>query len=625
MEDHKNPGNIRRNSSFIERYLIPALKTMSIGKIFVILLVLGSMTKCISANSLERRLIVPDPDVRLAALKELEAASPEVKAKIAKAMVKAVRHPPFRFDCIIDIDCNRRLWDWADAAINKTGKYGVPILAKALREEPVPFRPFIIGVLHQMGPDASEAVPDIIGAYWNAGSGHEAVNVREYVVRALVGIGATSPKAIFVLIDALNYEETLFDAYPHLVSSSPVVEAAFPVLVMELEKGSDKVFDTAYYFTPNSRKVVPQLIAALKNKNEMIRQWAAIALEGTGSGAVSEVSVLEKMLWSDRYSVRFSALKSLSKLGVRAAPALRTIVFVLGLEDEKLRKLAAQTVENMGEVAKPAGESLRGLLEYSDGDVRKTAAKVLVKLGVDPGDALPRSEVEAVRPKDRNGKPAPLAPITIGLTARREHCQPRKDFSPAALEAIPPVEGKDGIMVFGNIIPDFCSSFGAGCKLFSKSEFERMFYVSLYYDQPNTKYAMMACRLEKEPDSLSLSAESLGEWCARAEKDHGRTSNMELRVNFIEENGEMIGKGISTWEATPGGPLGTSSHVSKFKLLPLRRVADESVPGMVFLEIGRDYSGEPWFFLKKASGWTLQSARSFKLTRSCEGFWPGNN
>lgn len=223
------------------------------------------------------------------------------------------------------------------------------------------------------------------------------------------------------------------------------------------------------------------------------------------------------------------------------------------------------------------------------------------------------------------------------LVAARDGCQARADFSPEVQQLIPPTAGFSGIQIYQGTSSDACSHEPPGCKLFSKSEFERMFNTKIGYYTAERLFAILPCRLDNDFDEMvsrkkreallngafkPLIGDLTGEWCARANSKPGSGSVMKLRAVFGEEAGRTVGKAVMTWPSTPGGALGGSGYVDKIELIPQHAEQRAGDYVIEYQEISRYRSGNHWSLTRTAEGWVLYGNDSFfPLKRSCDGFW----
>jgi len=159
---------------------------------------------------------------------------------------------------------------------------------------------------------------------------------------------------------------------------------------------------------------LPELTAALKDSQVLVRRAAAQTLAGLGTDGAPAVPALARALRDPDYSVRQLASQALSEVGELAIPPLlealkepdwvvrATVVMTLdGLSSrgpevvkalaqavakdvhQTVRRLALYALANMAEDAKDAVPHLASLLRDKDGNLRTTAALALVKIGKD--------------------------------------------------------------------------------------------------------------------------------------------------------------------------------------------------------------------------------------------------
>lgn len=358
---------------------------------------------CIVATSLgctkplDKRLVTTSLATRQKALQELESSSAAKKAEIAEAMIKAFEQP-IGFH-------NEGLQHWIQDALARVGKAGVPTLIRALREKDEHIRANVIIALGSIGPDAGEAVPDLIKVYRDMNADRPGFFMRQYAIEALGKIGPATQEVIPVLLGALeDGTGDISDSAGYaLVFRSPMVEAAVPVLIRKLKsKDSTSALNTAVFFGPTSKKALPQLTAALKDKNSRVRTWASRALGNMGTEAIDAVPILaQRVITEDVEEVRRSALNSLARLKVNAVAAVPELSHALKSNDPNTRHMAAYALGEIGSSAKPAFTALREALSDSNKEVRWKAAVALEKVGADPDDVLPIL-IESLKSDDRS-------------------------------------------------------------------------------------------------------------------------------------------------------------------------------------------------------------------------------
>jgi HEAT repeat protein len=183
-------------------------------------------------------------------------------------------------------------------------------------------------------------------------------------------------------------------------------------------------------FKENAKDAVKPLVAALYDPNT--RQAAGDALSAIGAPAVLDLkTVLEDDTASGQ--VRIMAIKSLSKVGAAAAPAVPPLVDLLADRDALVRKEAVNCLGMIGEpsvkslvaaikdvdkadtfrdtattalgkVGAPAVPALVPELKHEDREVRFRAAVALGDIGRAAKDALPAVEAARASETDDNVK-----------------------------------------------------------------------------------------------------------------------------------------------------------------------------------------------------------------------------
>ena len=123
------------------------------------------------------------------------------------------------------------------------------------------------------------------------------------------------------------------------------------------------------------KAAVPALVAALKDKNEILRARAALALGNIDPVVVigPMVAALNDVAWS----VRVSAAYALAQAGPAAVPAL---IQALKSDNSRARIGAIDALRDIGNDARPAVAVLKEALKDPDPGVQVSAALALQKI-----------------------------------------------------------------------------------------------------------------------------------------------------------------------------------------------------------------------------------------------------
>ncbi|MCI0465292.1 MAG: HEAT repeat domain-containing protein [Gemmataceae bacterium] len=174
------------------------------------------------------------------------------------------------------------------------------------------------------------------------------------------------------------------------VSLARIGPAALPELVKALEDKQQPVRQRAAWalskFGPEARAAVPSLLRALRDESARVRALAAQALGGIGGDPEELVPPLYRSFRDADPEARRQAGLALVTLGV---PAVKELRKALGEEDAILRRDAANVLAAMGHEAKEVIAYLVPLLKDADEQVRVAAAGALGAMRSEAQTALP--------------------------------------------------------------------------------------------------------------------------------------------------------------------------------------------------------------------------------------------
>jgi HEAT repeat protein len=139
-----------------------------------------------------------------------------------------------------------------------------------------------------------------------------------------------------------------------------------------------------------ARDAVPKLTELLQDADANVRVQSAFALGRMGSNAAPAVSVLAKLVVSDKEArVRKEAAKTLADIGPESRSAVQELVKALEDSQTDVRQYAALALGKIGPDASAAEPSLQKTLKDKDQEVRCQAARALGGLGKAGLPALP--------------------------------------------------------------------------------------------------------------------------------------------------------------------------------------------------------------------------------------------
>jgi HEAT repeat protein len=174
-------------------------------------------------------------------------------------------------------------------ALENMGAKAVPILISAVQDENVTLKELALQALGRIGPDAKEAVEAVTVALK-----HKDVRVRYYAAVALGQIGAAAKAALPELFAAAT-DTTTFQYIPPPVEIAPGIRAA---TMMPVGVASAAVVAVLHIDpdcgTKLAEATLPNLVAALDDKNPVSAQCALAALLALRKHALPAVPALEK-------------------------------------------------------------------------------------------------------------------------------------------------------------------------------------------------------------------------------------------------------------------------------------------------------------------------------------------
>jgi HEAT repeat protein len=304
---------------------------------------LGDGARCQVAEALLDRLRDPDDRVSWFAVEALGVLHVEAKTvvPILNELAK-IGTTPVRLD----------------DGIRSFEEAGQPYVLGPNKKQGDPLRIAAIQALGSFGPEAAQAVPELIRALRD-----EDRRVRWFAAEALGLIGPDAESAVPALIEALRSDAVATgDAGDDgdAVKDGPVrLMAAFAL---------GKV-------GPAARAVVPELIAALSGPDSRVRGAAAQTLGQMGPAAREAIPHLIRLVARDRETQGAEYAKgSINRLGADAGPALARAL----ADAEPAVRLAA--IEVLGELEDKAAVPVRELVRClgdPDAQVRKAAAMIV--------------------------------------------------------------------------------------------------------------------------------------------------------------------------------------------------------------------------------------------------------
>jgi HEAT repeat protein len=268
----------------------------------------------------------------------------------------------------------------ASDALVQVGAPAVPQLIDSLQDEAV--RPLAIDILHQIGPDAIEAV-SALSHFVDQGKGSH----RAAVIAALGAIG--SPESISVLSEALEDDAPAVraKAVVALGRIDPVDDTVVAALTRVIADSAVRlsVIATLGQIGPQAEDAVPTLIEALQASNDAAAsERIAWALGQIGPDAEQAVPTLIDAMGGDDYLVRARAAAALGNIGPQAKEAVPALIEAVKStpgnpdggfrgQDWAFARNATAALGKIGPDARDAVAALTDALEHGDEDVREYA------------------------------------------------------------------------------------------------------------------------------------------------------------------------------------------------------------------------------------------------------------
>ncbi|TWU43541.1 putative lyase [Novipirellula aureliae] len=279
-----------------------------------------------------------------------------------------------------------------DAAASKLGqlrlnpKVSVLALTLALKDDDMRVRSSAAQSLGKFGGDAKFAAAFLIQAV-------EKINRRRDAVGDSVEAKAAYPAAQDVISDGFTFtsKETLF--LSHCIDALGKIEAdpdtVVPVLMHAL-KNDDEVVRAAAAFAmgnigADAKDAITPLIAALRDESPAVRLRATTAFWNFGPVASSAVPALTKSLEDDSIMVRIRAAVALHKVAPEGPneAAVQALIDTMGDHDWRFRKEAtyAFTKIDPDKVTPDAVAALRDAQTDAHEQVRDIATLTLRQIG----------------------------------------------------------------------------------------------------------------------------------------------------------------------------------------------------------------------------------------------------
>lgn len=268
------------------------------------------------------------------------------------------------------------------------GPQAVPQLIEAVKD---PDEKVTAKALTTLGRIRPPAVKELVAALAD-----DAVAPR--IVAVLVNLNTASVPVLATALEDPNVNVRIHAAHA-LRDIGPAADEARPALFKALTDPEDKIRVSAaeaiVRIGPGLGDEEP-LIAALKDKDGVVRGYAAVALGKRGNNALEAAPSLVKLLSDTSEDARAGAAEALGQIRPRdSKPQMTALRAVLKDQSPKVRERAVFSVGQIG--SKGESKSLAGelvpdispLLKDKETGVRRSAAQALGALGKGASKAAP--------------------------------------------------------------------------------------------------------------------------------------------------------------------------------------------------------------------------------------------
>ncbi|MEC8337237.1 MAG: HEAT repeat domain-containing protein [Planctomycetota bacterium] len=317
---------------------------------------------------LARMVTDPDADVRHAALDALAEIEPG-KKMVVPLLLKALR------------DKDNTVVKRAVHALAERGKEIVPAMIEALKDDRTEF--YALLVLHEIGPDAKDAVPAICDVLHEANEPYQ----RQEAAMTLGMIGPGAASAVPDLITLLDDPEigvqhaAVFalgmigpPAAPAAESIREHLDSDDPFFWVAGAWALAKIFPENKNIKKTTGRFLAQMIT---NPDHHVRRMAAQALLDLKPGGQITLPALEAALTNSDEGVVNDALIALNGLGEDAIPVL-----IKGLDYPAARTNVAEIIQQLGPAAIATVPALlRAYQNETDVDTRTGLLFALAEVG----------------------------------------------------------------------------------------------------------------------------------------------------------------------------------------------------------------------------------------------------
>lgn len=339
---------------------------------------------------LTKALKDPDEDVRMygvwglgimgveaqsafAAVREcLKDQSPDVRGKAVFAVSRLAARPEDAVAALVPVlgDHDVEVQETASRTLARLGPPAVPELRKAMKNDSLDIRRLTVITLGLIGPDAGDAVPDLLGLLSNTQSG-----LQDETAEALAGIGKP---AVAALESALKQEQDAALRKRAILALAKVGKPAVPVLGKVLkDKDASVRLQAVTALGRIGADGIEPLVSALKDEDAEVRQEVARVLGTLSKSDPGVVAALVSALADPMDLVRGQAIASLQVLHPDAELVLKELTPVL--EDKNI-EVRLNAIRYVGELGAPAVPRLAALLKDPETKVCQRVMETLEEI-----------------------------------------------------------------------------------------------------------------------------------------------------------------------------------------------------------------------------------------------------
>lgn len=302
------------------------------------------------------------------------------------------------------------------------GKAAVPAFIEALGNEDEDIRIGAAIGLGEIGEDAREAVPALIEASTQEGSGF----YYEIVAESLGGVGTDAEVVVPALIKLYEEKESE-DAIDALAEFGPDAKDAIPSILRAFTNPRTQ-YAASRALGNIGKEAVPAIVTLLESNDAEVRANAAFALILVGKDAETAASALENAVQDEDPRVRARAAVALVQIDPEYAPSVSTqlisaLEYGFDDQDRETQIRATLLLEHIGEEAIEAVPALIKIVQEGWFVDAEPVVKAIIALGtiadsgqgVQMGEAVtPLVELLGAERLPDNLQPRAEAALTLG-------------------------------------------------------------------------------------------------------------------------------------------------------------------------------------------------------------------